>query len=103
MTKTTATFFLLPRRPALKTEIHKTVIPFVFVSLFVFPLIRHREGGDGVCLVTTFIHLVKAPLVLRGGKLRGVITVTLKMGLISLIFIFLVMFFRSQKAGSRRE
>ena len=78
MTKTTTTFFLFPRGTTFKTQIYKTVIPFVFVSLLVFSLIRHWKGRDGVCLVTTFVHLVNTPLLLRRGKLRGLLTVTLQ-------------------------
>lgn len=78
MTKTTATFFLIPGGgPALKTQIHKTVIPFVFVSLLVFSLIRQRQGRDGVSLLAASVHLVQAPGVTGRGKLRGVIRITL--------------------------
>ena len=96
MTKTTATFFLLPGGPALKTQIHKTVISFVFVSLLVFPLIRQRQGRDGVCLLPASVQLVQAPLVAGRGKLQGVISVTLKIDL-NYIFCFSLSVFPSIK------
>ena len=96
MTKTTATFFLLPGGPALKTQIHKTVISFVFVSLLVFPLIRQRQGRDGVCLLPASVQLVQAPLVAGRGKLQGVISVTLKINL-NYIFCFSLSVFPSIK------
>ena len=88
MTKTTATFFLIPGGgPALKTQIHKTVIPFVFVSLLVFSLIRQRQGRDGVCLLPASLQLVQAPGVTGRGKLRGVIRITLNIKSSYLLFL----------------
>ena len=95
MTKTTATFFLLPGGPALKTKIHKTVIPFVFVSLLVFPLIRQRQGRDGVCLLPAPVQLVQAPLVAGRGKLQGGLSVTLNINLIDITFVSLFPSFHS--------
>ena len=95
MTKTTATFFLLPGGPALKTQIHKTVIPFVFVSLLVFPLIRQRQGRDGVCLLPAPVQLVQAPLVAGRGKLQGGLSVTLNINLIDITFVSLFPSFHS--------